>query len=304
MKIYIDGRYHEKDEAKISVFDHGLLYGDGIFEGIRAYNGRVFMLKEHLARLLNSARGIFMDLPWSREEIREIILETLRTNSQKDAYIRVVITRGTGDLGLDMRKCKRPTLIVITDKIELYPDSFYKKGLEVITSSFRRTPHDSLSPSIKSLNYLNNILAKNEAVRAGAGEAIMLNHEGYVAEGSGDNVFFLKDGKWFTPPVSAGILEGVTRMVVAKLIPEKFKMPVVEELFTMFQLYQAEEVFLTGTGAEIIPAVKIDGRVIGSGQAGPFTQKIITAFREFTQKTGTTIFEAVKTGDRGQGLGV
>ncbi|MBI3549599.1 MAG: branched-chain-amino-acid transaminase [Elusimicrobia bacterium] len=292
MKIWIDGRHYEKEDAKISVYDHGLLYGDGVFEGIRAYNGRIFHLREHLARLFNSAKGILLDVPWSRHEVEQAILETVRLNGFKDAYIRVVLTRGVGDLGLDMRKCKKATLIIIADKIQLYPESVYKKGLELITSSLRRISPDMLSPSIKSLNYLNNILARAEATRAGAQEAILLNQDGHVAECSGDNIFFLRDGKLYTPPVWAGILEGVTRNVVMKLAKDHLKLEVLEEIFTCFELYRAEEVFVTGTGAEIIGVTKIDGRVISGGQTGPVTTKLVEVFRDYASKNGTPVFEA------------
>ncbi|MBI5202262.1 MAG: branched-chain-amino-acid transaminase [Elusimicrobia bacterium] len=292
MKIYIDGRLYDKDDAKVSVFDHGLLYGDGIFEGIRAYNGRVFCLREHLAWLFNSAKGIHLEMPWSKHEVETAILDTIRANGLKDAYIRVVVTRGVGDLGLDMRKCKRASLIVIADKIALYPESVYKKGLELITSSLRRLSPDQLSPSIKSLNYLNNILARAEATRAGAHEAILLNQQGHVAECSGDNIFFLRDGRLYTPPVWSGILEGVTRNVVIQLVRQKMNLEVLEEIFTCFELYRAEEVFVTGTGAEVIGATKIDGRVIGDGTAGPVTRQIIELFRDHANKNGTSIYQA------------
>jgi branched-chain amino acid aminotransferase len=295
MKIYIDGRYLEKDEAKVSVFDHGLLYGDGIFEGIRAYNSRVFHLREHLARLFNSAKGILLDVPWTRQEIEHAILETIRLNNLKDAYIRVVMTRGLGDLGLDMRKCKRPTLIIIADKIELFPPAVYSKGLEIITSSLRRVGPDMLSPSIKSLNYLNNILARAEAIRAGAQEALLLNQQGHVAECSGDNIFFLRDNVVYTPPVSAGILEGVTRNVIMHLAREQLPLKVEEQIFTVFELYRAEEVFVTGTGAELIGVIKIDGRTIGNGKPGPTTTKLTEIFREYASKNGTPIYEAAST---------
>ncbi|MBI4424167.1 MAG: branched-chain-amino-acid transaminase [Elusimicrobia bacterium] len=291
MKIYIDGRHYEKEDAKVSVYDHGLLYGDGIFEGIRAYNGRVFALREHLARLFNSAKGILLDIPWSKAEVEAAIVDTVRLNGLKDAYIRVVLTRGVGDLGLDMRKCKRASLIVIADKIALYPEAVYKKGLEVVTSSLRRLSPDQLSPSIKSLNYLNNILARAEATRAGCHEAILLNQQGYVSECSGDNIFFLRDGKLFTPPVWAGILEGVTRNVVIDLVRRKMNLEVLEEMFTCFELYRAEEVFVTGTGAEVIGVTKIDGRVIGDGQVGPVTKQIIEIFRDYANKNGTPVYQ-------------
>ncbi len=295
MKIYIDGEYYEKDDAKISVFDHGVLYGDGVFEGIRAYNGRVFRLDEHLRRLEESAKALFLPLPMPMKRIEEAILETVRCNGHRDAYIRLVITRGVGDLGLDMRKCKKnASIIIIADKIELYPESAYEKGLDLITSSIRQKGPDQLAPSIKSLNYLVNILARAEATRAGAHEAILLNSEGYVSECSGDNIFFIYDGQIFTPPSHAGILEGVTRQVVMELCRDKLGNPVTESLCTTFDLYRAQEVFVTGTGAEVIPAVKIDGRVIGSGGAGPLTKKIIQVFREHARSTGTPIYEEAK----------
>ncbi|MCX5789967.1 MAG: branched-chain-amino-acid transaminase [Elusimicrobia bacterium] len=291
MKIHIDGRLYEKEDAKVSVFDHGLLYGDGVFEGIRAYNGRVFCLREHLARLFNSAKGIHLEIPQSKAEIESALLDTVRANRLKDAYIRLVVTRGTGDLGLDPRKCKRATVIIIADKIALYPEKVYEKGLTLITSSLRRMSPDQLSPSIKSLNYLNNILARAEATRAGADEAILLNQQGYVAECSGDNIFFLRDNKAYTPPVSSGILEGVTRNVVMKLIREQLGIEVREELFTCFELYRAEEAFVTGTGAEVIGVTKIDGREIGHGAAGPLTKRIIELFRKYASQNGTPIYK-------------
>lgn len=295
MKIYIDGEYFDKDDAKISVFDHGILYGDGVFEGIRAYNGRVFRLSQHLKRLENSANAIFLNLPMSIKKIEEAVLETVRLNGLKDAYIRLVVTRGVGDLGLDMRKCKKnASLFIIADKIELYPDAYYEKGLELITSSIRQRGPDQLAPNIKSLNYLANVLARAEATRAGAQEAILLNAQGYVSECSGDNIFYVDDDEIVTPPIAAGILEGITREVVMDLVREKLGMKVIKRFFIPFELYRAKEVFLTGTGAEVIPAVKIDGRVIGNGTAGPMTRKIITLFREYANSTGTPVYEEVK----------
>jgi branched-chain amino acid aminotransferase len=294
MKIFIDGKLYDKEEAKVSVFDHGLLYGDGVFEGIRAYNGRVFMLDEHVARLFESAKGILLQPVWTPEEVSEAILSTLRANGLKDAYIRVVMTRGAGDLGLDMRRCKRPSLIIITGEIALYPEVYYKKGLDVITSSLRRPGHDILPPAIKSLNYLNNILARAEATRANAQEALLLNAAGFVAECSGDNIFKVCNKRVVTPPCSAGILEGITRLVVMRLVREKFRMEMEEQLFAPFDLYRAGEVFLTGTGAEVVPVVRVDGRAIGNGQPGPFTQKLIEAFREYVATHGTPIYEEAK----------
>lgn len=296
MKIYVDGEYHEKDEAVVSVFDHGVLYGDGIFEGIRAYNGRVFRLQEHLLRLQESANAIFLTLPLSLKKIEEALLETVRQNGLRDAYIRLVVTRGVGDLGLDMRKCKKNAcLIIIADKIELYPESYYEKGLDLITSSIRQRGPDQLAPNIKSLNYLANILARAEATRAGAQEAILLNQQGYVSECSGDNIFYVYEGLIYSPPVYAGILEGVTRSAIIDIVRDKMNGKVIEKLFTPFELYRAQEVFLTGTGAEVISAVKIDGRIIGSGAAGPVTRKLITLFREHARSTGTPIYEEART---------
>lgn len=294
MKIYIDGRFHDKENARISVFDHGLLYGDGIFEGIRAYNGRVFELDAHLDRLYDSARAILLEVPLPRERMEQVILESVRVNRLRDAYIRVLVTRGAGDLGLDMRKCKVPTVVVIADKIALFPKEVYERGLALITSSLRRLGPDQLSPSIKSLNYLNNILARAEATRAGCDEAILLNREGFVAECSGDNIFHVRGGVVTTPPVHAGILEGVTRAVAMRLAKETLGLEVKEEMFTTAELYRAEEVFVTGTGAEIIGVCRIDGRPISDGRPGPLTQRLVEAFRKYANSTGTPVGEEAK----------
>lgn len=295
MKIYIDGKYYDKDEAKISVFDHGVLYGDGIFEGIRAYNGRIFRLDDHLKRLDESANAILLKLPMPVKEIEKAILETVRLNGLKDAYIRLVVTRGVGDLGLDMRKCKDgATLFIIADRIELYPEEFYEKGLTVITSTIRQKGLDQVTPGVKSLNYLANILARAEATAAGAQEAILLNATGHVSECSGDNIFYIKDGKIFTPPTSAGILVGVTRNVVMELCEKKLGVKVIERNFPRYDLYSADEVFLTGTGAEVIAAVRIDGRVIGKGVCGQTTKTLIKHFRDYANSTGTPVYETVK----------
>ncbi len=295
MKIYVNGEYYDKQDAKVSVFDHGVLYGDGIFEGIRAYNGRIFRLEDHLQRLQDSANAILLKLPISLKEIEKAIVETVRVNGLKDAYIRLVVTRGIGDLGLDMRKCKGgATLFIIADKIELYPDEYYEKGLTLITSTIRQKGLDQVTPSVKSLNYLANIMARAEASAAGAQEAILLNAHGYVSECSGDNIFFVKHGKIFTPPSSAGILVGITRQVVMELAEQKLGIKVIERNFPRFDLYSAEEVFLTGTGAEVIAGVKIDGRTIGKGLAGPVTRQLIKAFREYANSTGTPVYEKVK----------
>jgi branched-chain amino acid aminotransferase len=281
LKVFINGRMVEKAEASVSVFDHGLLYGDGVFEGIRAYHGKVFRCKEHVERLFNSAKAIALQIPMSREEMAEAIRQTLRTNGLTDAYIRAVVTRGPGTLGLDPNKCHDPQVIIITDSIQLYPREFYEKGLELVSVPTMRSPHNTLSPKIKSLNYLNNILAKIEAMQAGAIEAIMLNSQGYVAECTGDNIFIIHKGELLTPPPEAGILEGITRAVVMQLAL-KAGIPVAERNLTRFDLYIAEECFLTGTAAEIIPVVRIDTRDIGDDRPGKTTLKLLEMFREET----------------------
>lgn len=289
MKIYLDGKFVEKQDAVVSVFDHGLLYGDGVFEGIRAYNGRVFRLGEHIDRLWDSAKAIALCIPMTKSEMEKIVLETLKINKLDDAYIRLVITRGVGDLGLDPAKCPKPTIFVITDKISLYPEELYTNGLEVITVATRRSTPDVLSPNIKSLNYLNNIMAKLEAKRAGVLEAIMLNANGYVAECSGDNIFAVKNGVVTTPPAYAGALKGVTRNAAIELLRNKLKIEVNEDMLTTYDLYCADECYLTGTAAEVIPVVKIDGRLIGDGKPGKMTAKLIKEFKNLTRTTGVPI---------------
>jgi branched-chain amino acid aminotransferase len=291
VKIYINGQLLEKEQAVVSVFDHGLLYGDGVFEGIRAYHGRVFMLREHLERLYNSARAILLEIPLSKKQMEDAVLQTLRANNLKDAYIRLVVTRGEGDLGLDPRKCSKPTLIIITDKITLYPAEFYENGLSVITSSVRRNIPEALNPTIKSLNYLNNILAKIEAVRQNVPEAIMLNREGLVAECTGDNIFVVKGNTLITPPTWTGALEGITRNVVMDLARSKLKLLVKEEVITPYHVYVGDEVFLTGTAAEVVPVREVDGRLIGEGKPGPATQKLMKEFKELTRVSGVPIDE-------------
>jgi len=286
--VYVSGEYVLKDEAKISVFDHGFLYGDGVFEGIRAYRGKVFRLEEHLQRLWESAKAIALEIPLSREELKEKIVGTLRKNELKDAYIRVVVSRGKGDLGLDPRKCPRAELVIIADKISIYPGELYEKGLEVIIVSTRRNIPSALNCRIKSLNYLNNILAKIEANRQGMPEAIMLNKDGYVAECTGDNIFIVKEKNLITPPVWMGILNGITRDVVIELAQEE-GIRVQEKTFTPFALYNSDECFLTGTAAEIIPVTRVDGRTIGKGIAGPVTKKLIEKFRQLVKIEGTPI---------------
>ena len=285
LEVYLDGKWYPKSEAKISVFDHGLLYGDGVFEGIRSYNGLVFKLKEHLDRLYESAHTIMLKIPVTQKEMTGIIVETLQRNRLRDAYIRVVVTRGTGDLGLDPEKCKRPTLLVITDKIVLYPETLYKKGLEIITVPTVRNHPEAVNPAIKSLNYLNNILAKIEATHSGYREALLLNHQGYVAECTGDNIFMVKNGTLITPPTYIGALKGITRCAILDLARRK-KIPVEERILTRHDLFNAHEVFLTGTAAEVIPVVKIDGRTIGKGEPGPLTRSLMTAFHDLTKRDG------------------
>ena len=288
MKIYIDGQFYEKHEARISVFDHGLLYGDGVFEGIRAYGGKVFKLKEHLERLNYSARAIMLPIPLSIPQLEDAVLQTLKLNGLADAYIRLVVTRGEGDLGLDPKKCPKPTIIIITGKIVLYPEELYVKGLDLVTVSTKRNISEALNPCIKSLNYLNNIMAKIESNRANTPEAIMLNKDGYVAECTGDNIFIVKDEALITPPCSAGALDGITRATVMDLA-RKDKITVREDLFTPYNIYTADEAFLTGTAAEVIPVTKVDDRVIGTGKPGPITQRLITEFRKLTQREGVPI---------------
>jgi len=290
MKIYLDGKIVSKEDAKISVFDHGLLYGDGVFEGIRAYNGRVFRLKEHLDRLWASAKAINLEIPMSMDEMEKAVVKTLLANKMTDAYIRLVVTRGCGDLGLDPRKCTMPpSVIIIADAIALYPSELYEKGMEVITVATRRNRPDTLSPNVKSLNYLNNIMGKMEAIKSGAIEAVMLNTEGYIAECTGDNIFIVKNGVLYTPPASEGALIGITRDAVIELAKNKLKMNVKEERLTTYNLYTADECFLTGTAAEVIPVVLADSREIGAGKPGKITAKLIKEFKNLARSTGVPI---------------
>jgi len=285
LEVYIDGNWVPRSEAKISVFDHGLLYGDGVFEGVRSYHCLIFKLEEHLNRLYESAHTIMLKIPMSRKEMTKIIVETLRRNRLQDAYIRVVVTRGTGDLGLDPEKCKRPTVFVITDKIVLYPDRLYKNGLEIITVPTVRNHPEAVNPALKSLNYLNNILAKIEATHSGYIEALLLNHQGYVAECTGDNIFMVKNGTLITPPTYVGALKGITRGAILEIANRK-KMAVEERILTRHDLFNAHEAFLTGTAAEVIPVVKIDGRTIGEGAPGPKTRALMSGFRDLTKRDG------------------
>jgi branched-chain amino acid aminotransferase len=290
LKIYIDGNFHDQAEAKISVFDHGLLYGDGVFEGIRFYNDRVFRLEEHIDRLWDSARAIALDMPMSKSELVAAILETIRQNDLHDGYVRLIVTRGVGSLGLSPDTCRRPSIIIIAATIALYPEELYHKGLTMVTCSTRRTPPAALSPRVKSLNYLSNILGKLEAQNAGAGEGLMLNEQGYVSECTGDNIFIVKKGEISTPHLSSGILAGVTRAVVFELA-EKLSIRAVERELIRHDIYTADECFLTGTAAEVIPAVQLDRRLIGHGLPGPITLQLIESFRELTRATGTPIYE-------------
>ncbi len=290
MKIYIDGKFCAEEDAKISVFDHGLLYGDGVFEGIRIYNGRVFKLDEHITRLWESALAICLQIPISREEMIAALLETVRQNELRDGYIRLIVTRGVGNLGLSPDRCKRASIIIIAATITLYPEELYQKGLEIVTCGTRRVSPAALSPAVKSLNYLNNIMARIEASHAGAGEGLMLNEQGYVAECTGDNIFIVKEKRLVTPPISAGALGGITRAAVLDLAPELGLEPS-EANMTRYDIYTAQECFLTGTAAEIIPAVRLDKRDIGDGKPGPQTARFIARFRELTQSTGTPIYE-------------
>lgn len=288
--IYLDGKYIPEEEAVVSVFDHGLLYGDGIFEGIRAYHNRVFRLSEHLERLYESARTIALEIPLPPAEMQAVVLETLRRNGLRDAYIRLVVTRGKGDLGLDPRKCKVATIFCIAASIQLYPEELYERGLEMITVPTRRNIPEACNPRVKSLNYLNNIYAKIEANLAGVPEAVMLNQEGYVAEATGDNIFLVKKGKLITPPIHVGLLEGVTRNAVMELA-RAGGIEVQEKVFTRHDMYVADECFLTGTAAELIPCVRMDGRFIGDGRPGPVFQSLLHDFRELTKADGPIIFE-------------
>ncbi len=283
LKIYIGGKLYDKADAKVSVYDHGLLYGDGVFEGIRAYSGRVFRLKQHVDRLYESARSIHLEIPISREEMSRAITDTLAANGLVDAYIRVVITRGAGSLGLDPRKTTDPQVIVIADAISLYPAELYDHGLKIITAGTQRNHPSALSPRVKSLNYLNNILAKIEATNAGCLEALMLNHKGEVAECTGDNIFVVRKGEVHTPGIDAGILEGITRDAVIELAREA-GYTVVERSMDRHDVYTADECFLTGTAAEVIPVVECDARPIGTGKPGPITQELRRRFHSLVRE--------------------
>ena len=288
MKIFIDGKYCSERDAKVSVFDHGLLYGDGVFEGIRAYNGRVFKLKEHIDRLYYSAKAILLEIPMTPAQMMNATVETIRANKLRDCYVRLIVTRGIGTLGLNPRSCKKPSVIIIAGKIQVYPPELYARGMDIVTVPPVRNLHSALNPAIKSLNYLNNILAKIEANNAGVEEAVMLNGEGFVAECTADNLFIVKNGELFTPPLSAGALYGITRQTVIELAQEA-GLKVSEPNLTRYDLFNADECFLTGTGAEIMPVIKIDGRVIGSGKPGVLTRKLVEDYHALTKSSGEPI---------------
>ena len=288
MKIYLDGKFVDQADAKVSVFDHGLLYGDGIFEGIRLYQGNIFRLDEHLERLEYSAKALLLKMPLSRQEVAEATCETCRQNNLTDGYIRLVVTRGVGDLGLSPWLCPTPSIFIIADKIALYPAEHYTTGLSIVTVPTRRMSAAALSPAVKSLNYLNNILAKIEARQAGALEAIMLNDQGYVAECTGDNIFIVHKGEILTPAASQGALKGITRDTIFDIAKE-IGVPIREVDLTRYDVWCSDECFLTGTGAEVIPVVKLDGREIGNAKPGAITQKVLTAFRQRVLTEGTRI---------------
>jgi branched-chain amino acid aminotransferase len=279
LKIWIDGKFYDKENAKLSVYDHGLLYGDGVFEGIRVYRGKIFACDAHLRRLFDSALGIRLTPPRTAEQIKAAMEEAVKINNLSDGYIRLVITRGTGYLGLNPNKCPTPTIFIIADTVELYPPETYKKGMSIITSSVVRMHPNSLSPRIKSLNYLNNILAKIEAMDAGVPEAVMLNQEGHVAECTSDNIFIVRSGCVQTPATADGILEGVTRQVMLELCL-KLSIPCIEKTLLRHDLYIANECFVTGTAAEVVPVTRIDGRPVGGGMPGPITHTLMEAFHK------------------------
>ncbi|MGM1050097.1 MAG: branched-chain-amino-acid transaminase [Bacillota bacterium] len=289
--IYLDGEHVTKENAKISVFDHGFLYGDGIFEGIRIYNGNIFKCKEHIDRLYDSAKSIDMVIPLTQDEMLEAMAETIRRNDMLDGYIRLIVSRGVGNLGLDPRRCVKPSVIIIVEQLAIYSKEAYLNGLKAVSVAQRRNIPDALNPKIKSLNYLNNILVKIQSNFAGADEAIMMNAQGYVTEGSGDNIFIVKNGVITTPPCYLGALEGITRQAIIELC-EKLDIPLKEEPFSMHDVYIADEVFFTGTAAEVIAAREIDGRIIGEGQAGPITLRLLDEFRKIVDQDGYKVWEA------------
>ncbi|CAM4338335.1 MAG: branched-chain-amino-acid transaminase [Paenibacillus macerans] len=287
--IYLDGEFVTKDQAKVSVFDHGFLYGDGIFEGIRIYNGNIFKCKEHLDRLYDSAKSIMLDIPLTYQEMEDALVETLRRNELRSGYIRLVVSRGAGNLGLDPNRCPKASVVIIVEQLAIYSEEAYKTGLKAVSVSTRRNVPDALNPKIKSLNYLNNVLVKIQSNLAGAGEAIMMNAQGYVTEGSGDNIFIVKNGVITTPPCYLGALEGITRQAIIEICERKgYKLK--EEPFTLHDVYVADEVFLTGTAAEVIAVREVDGRIIGEGHAGPVTLKLLEEFRAIVDQDGLKVW--------------
>lgn len=288
--IYLNGEYVSKEDAKVSVYDHGFLYGDGIFEGIRVYNGNIFKCREHLVRLYDSAKSIDLKIPNTMEEMQQLLIDTIRKNELRDGYIRLVVSRGPGDLGLDPRRSRGANVVIIVEPLSIYPEEAYINGLKVISVSTRRNIPDALNPKIKSLNYLNNVLVKIQANLAGVGEALMLNSQGYVAEGSGDNIFIVKNGVLYTPPSYVGALEGITRAAIIEICG-KVGYTVKEEPFTLHDVYVADEVFLTGTAAEVIAVREVDGRVIGEGKAGPITTHLLKEFRSIVEIDGVKVYE-------------
>ncbi|WP_028543596.1 branched-chain-amino-acid transaminase [Paenibacillus taiwanensis] len=288
--IYLDGQYVTKEEAKVSVYDHGFLYGDGIFEGIRIYEGNIFKCKEHLERLYDSAKSIMLNIPLTIEDMQHVLVETIRRNELRDGYIRLIVSRGAGNLGLDPLRCPKASVIIIVEQLAIYPEEAYQNGLRTVSVSQRRNIPDALNPKIKSLNYLNNILVKIQANLADVGEAIMLNTQGYVAEGSSDNIFIIKKGVVYTPPCYLGALEGITRNTIIDLCAELgYKLK--EEPFTLHDVYVADEVFFTGTAAEVIAVREVDGRTVGNGQAGPITLQLLKRFREVVPQDGVKVYE-------------
>lgn len=288
MKVWLDGKLVDESEARLSVFDHGLLYGDGVFEGLRFYSRRVFRLDEHVRRLFDSAKAILLEIPWRHDEIVGHVIETIRANGLDDGYVRLVVTRGVGSLGLNPHLCEKPGMFIIASKVSLYPEECYRDGMAVATCATRRPGPAVLMPQVKSLNYLNNVMAKVEALRAGAMEGLMLNEQGYVAECTGDNLFLVKGGELRTPPVSDGALDGITRHVILALAGRE-KIPVREVSLTRYDIYTADECFLTGSAAEVIPVSTLDGRHIGEGCPGPLTARLTEAFHRETRTTGTPI---------------
>ncbi|MBD1381165.1 branched-chain-amino-acid transaminase [Metabacillus arenae] len=295
--IFLNDDFVKKEDAKVSVYDHGFLYGDGVFEGIRVYSGNIFRMKEHMDRLFQSAKSILLSIPYTHEELTDLVVKTVEKNGLKDAYIRLVVSRGVGDLGLDPYKCKRPNIVIIVEPLAIFPKHLYDTGVDIVTVPTRRNRPDVLSPKVKSLNYLNNVLVKIEAHLANVSEALMLNDQGYVAEGSADNVFIYKNGKLLTPPGYLGALEGITRNAILEIANE-LGYDVREEPFTRHDVYTADEVFLTGTAAEVIAVVKVDGREIGDGKPGEHTNRLLEKFRQ------KVIKEGVKVNYNDQGLNV